>query len=436
MMGQPLFLDDRNMMSQTSLRRFDVIFLYTIAVLVAFLILWASLARLDEITRAQGEVIPSLHAQVVQSLEGGILEELLVREGSSVTKGQVLMRLSDIAFAAEEHGTEAKQTALLLKKQRLEAEAADTVFTPDTGLAAKATSLAKNELALYASRQQELKNALSITENKTESLAAQIRDTQEQISKFTQSSALIGKELAITSKMVAQKAVPEIEELRLRRELNDAAGSLRSAQEQRKALEADLKSARDQTKDQRDKFHSQALGELSEVQTQIKALEENLKTLGDRTARAEIKSPVDGVVNNIAITTIGGVVEPAMKLAEIVPLGDDLIIRAHVAPSDIAFLKPGQKARVKFSAYDSARYGDLEGELIRIGAGSKLDKDGASYFEIEVRTLKNHLGSDAHPLPITTGMMADVHVITGDKSVLEYLMKPFLRLKDRALTER
>lgn len=430
------FMDDLDAMKVLTPNRAANLLLYTICALVAFFFLWAGLSRVDEVTRGSGQVVPSMEAQIVQSLEGGILQELLVREGDLVKKDQVLMRLRDVAFASEERGTEAKQTSLLVRKARLEAEANGTPFTIAAEIKAKAPKITATEADLYKSRQEEYQNAISMIESKIASVKSQIDELNAQMSRDSQNIGLVQKELTITRKMVAQKAVPQLEAIRLERELNDAQGSLRAARERKTGLEADLKSAEKEKKDQADKFRSQALGELNATETELTGLQESLKTLGDRVDRAEIRSPVDGVVNNIALTTVGGVVEPAMRLAEIVPVGDDLKITAQVMPNDIAFLKTGQKARVRITAYDSQRYGYLPAVLTRIGANSQRGSEDKVYFEIEVRTDRNFLGDAEHPLPITAGMQAEVDVVTGQKTILEYLLRPVLRLKDRALTER
>ncbi len=430
------FMDDLDALRVLTPSRAADLFLYTICALVILFFVWSGLSRVDEISRGSGQVVPSINAQIVQSLEGGILQELLVREGDMVRKDQVLMRLRDISFATEERGTEARLLSLQARKARLEAEAGGAPFVLPDELKARAPKISETEEQLYRSRQEEYQNAVNMIENKSQSVAAQIEELNAQMSRDSQNIGLIQKELEITRKMVAQKAVPQIEAIRLERELNDAQGSLRAARERKAGLEADLKSAAKEKKDQADKFKSQALGELNVTQTELTGIEESLKNIGDKVDRAEIRSPVDGIVNNIAVTTVGGVIEPAMRVAEIIPVGDDLKVVARVAPNDIAFLKVGQKARVRISAYDSQRYGYLDGELIRVGANSVRGEDEKVYFEIEVRTDRSHLGTAEHPLPITSGMVADVDIITGKKTILEYLLRPVLRLKDRALTER
>ena len=210
-----------------------------------------------------------------------------------------------------------------------------------------------------------------------------------------------------------------------------------NAESQRqRGLEAELQAAKKEKENQADKFRSQALGELNGVETEISALQESLKTIGDRVYRAELRSPVDGIVNSIAVKTIGGVLQPGMKLMEIVPVDDELKIIALVPPDEIAFLRPGQAVKVKITAYDPQKYGALNGTLTRIGANSVTDKDGKIAFEVEVSTDKNHLGTVEMPLPITPGMVAHIEVVTGKRAVLDYLLKPVLRARDRAFTER
>jgi adhesin transport system membrane fusion protein len=295
--------------------------------------------------------------------------------------------------------------------------------------------IAANEKALYESRQQELKNAIGILDEKIASATAQVSETKAQINRLSSSAGILSQELKITKDMVAQRAVPKLEELRLSRELNDIQGQIRANQEKITGLNAELSSAQQERKDQEDKFRSQALGELNAVETDISRLGENLKSIGDRVSRAELKSPVDGIVNRIALKTIGGVIEPAQQLVEIVPVDQNLKIIARVQPSDIAFLQVGQNVNVKITAYDPQRYGHLTGRLNRIGANSVADKEDRTFFEIEVSTDKSHLGSDTNPLPITPGMVASVEVVTGKRTILDYLFKPFLVAKDKALTE-
>jgi adhesin transport system membrane fusion protein len=410
--------------------------LICIAALVVLFFVWASVCEIEILARGQGQVVPTREIQTVQSLEGGILEELLVSEGDIVEKGQVLLRISDIQFSSEERGTEARFLSLSAKKARLEAEANGEPFSMPEEISEKVPQIAANEQSLYNSRQAELKNALSILDDKIEKVNAELAEINARISSFYKSHSFLEEELAITSKMVEQKAAPKIEEIRLQRELSDISGKLRAARERRNGLQAELRAAKNERSNQEDKFRTKAFAELNEVETEISALQESLKSIEDRVYRTEVRSPVKGVVNNIAIKTVGGVIEPAQRLVEIVPIDDDLKIVAKISPNDIAFLEKGQKVKVNITAYDARRYGSLEGRLERVGASSVTDREGNIFFEIEVRTDRNYMGSEDSPLPVTPGMVAQTDIITGKRTILEYLAKPIRQAGRVVLRER
>jgi len=413
----------------------STLLLFSIVGLIVFGVVWAAVSEVEEITRGQGQVVPSQEIQVVQSLEGGILQELLVKEGALVKKGQILLRISDVQFSSEEKGTEARFLGLAARKARLEAEASGKDFAIPEKVAQKAPQVAKNEKALYESRQRELKGAYAILDNKINKAGADLAEVKAQINRLYQNRKSLQEELNITKEMVKKRALPKLEEMRLQRELDDISGQINVNAQKKTGLEADLRGTKKEREGQEDKFRSTALGELNQVETEIAALQESLKSMGDRVSRAELRAPVDGIINNISLTTIGGVIEPAMRLVEIVPVDDELKIMARVAPSEIAFLHPDQDVKVKITAYDPQRYGSLKGKLIRIGANSVTDREGNIFFEIEVRTDKNYMGRADNPLPITPGMIAETEVITGKRTILTYLLKPILRARERAFTE-
>lgn len=413
-----------------------MLMLFSVAALVLIGIVWAAVSKVEILTQAQGAVVPSTDVQFVQSLEGGILQELLVRPGDLVEKDQILMRLSDVQFSSEERGTEAKLLGLQAKKARLEAEAGGKEFSIPAEIAEKLPQIAANEKALYESRQKELQSAFSILDDRIGKAEAEMAETSAQISRLSESRRSLQEELAITRDMVAKRAMPKLEEMRLSREIDDIGGQMNAQSQRRKALEAELQVAKREREGQFDRFRSQALGEMSQVEAEIAGLKESLTSIGDRVSRREVRAPVTGIVNNIAVRTIGGVIEPAMRLVEIVPVDDELKIVARVKPGDIAFIHPGQRAKVRITAYDPQIYGFLYGELTRVGATSSADQEGNAFFEIEVRTDKNHLGSEDGKLPVSPGMEAQVDVIVGKRTILNYLMKPLVRARERALTER
>lgn len=413
-----------------------VVMLYTIIALVVFIFVWAAISEVEEITHGQGQVVPSQEIQVVQSLEGGILSELLVREGQRVEKDQVLLRISDIQFSSEEYGTEARFLSLRAKKARLEAEASGIEYRVPDEVMEKNPKVASNELALYHSRQKELENAYSILDDKINQASAGLADVSAQVETMRKNLTLLEEELEITRDMVKQRAVSKLDAIRLERELAGVTGEIQSLQEKKKGLESELEVAKRERAAQEDQFRSSALAELNDVESELAGLQGSLKSIGDRVYRTELRSPVDGIINNIALTTIGGVIEPAQRLVEVVPLDDELKIIARVMPHEIAFLHPGQDVKVKITAYDPQKYGALDGTLTRIGANSITDHEGNIFFEIEVRTDKNYMGDAENPLPITPGMVADTDVITGKRTILEYLMKPIMRARYKVFTER
>jgi len=412
------------------------VLLFTIMAFVAFVFGWAAVTEIDILTRAQGQVVPTQEIQIVQSLEGGILEELLTAKGERVKKGQVLLRISDVAFSSEERGTQARFLSLKAKKARLEAESSGKDFTLCEDITKQIPDIAANEKALYESRQKELQSAYDMQDEQINRAKAELAEVVAQINRLYKNRKLLNKELSITKEMVAKRAVPKLDQIRLERESADISGQIEARGQEKKGLEAELASVRSQRAAQSDKFRSIALEELNEVKTQIASLKESLKSIGDRVDRAELRAPVDGIVNQIMVRTIGGVVEPAMKLVEIVPADDELKILAKAKPEEIAFLEPGQPVRVKITAYDPQRYGSLQGVLIRVAANSVSERDGSVTFEVEARTNKNYLGTPEKPLPITAGMIANIDIITGKRTILTYLTKPFHRGLSHVFRER
>jgi adhesin transport system membrane fusion protein len=305
----------------------------------------------------QGQVVPTQKIQIVQSFDGGIVAELLVKEGESVKKDQILMRLINTQFASDEKEKEARRYSLIAKKARLEAEARGQDFVPPDSFKDKNSQIIANELALYTSRKNELENAFGIVEDRINQAKAGISGAQSEISSLSENRTLLQQQLKITSEMVRQRAAPKMDQIKLERELSDISGQINTTLQRKKGLEAELAEAQKQKKTQEGSFKSQALAELNQVESEIAGLEENLKSAGERVDRNELRAPVDGIVNSIAVSTIGGVVEPAMRLMEIVPTDNQLKILAKVNPDQVAFLKTGQPAKVKITAYDAQKYG-------------------------------------------------------------------------------
>ncbi len=430
------FMDDSNIANLgIPRRRSHLILFIIIAILVIFLI-WAYFAKLDEVTRGNGKVIPSSSVQVIQNLEGGIVRQILVREGQQVKKGQILLILDDTRFASENREGVLKGAALRARVWRLEAESEGKELKFSEDFKKKYSGIVDNEEDLYNSRKKELETKVSTLKtivSQTQHELATLKDKRGRIKK---SLELVEKELGMTKPLVGSGAVSQVEVLRLERQVNDLAGELSAAELSIPRLQEQLAENNGKIAEVKVTFQTEAYNDLSKTEAEMTSQGQVNLARKDRVERTVVRSPVNGTVNKVAIKTVGGVIKPGMDLMDIVPNEDSLLVEAKIRPADVAFLRPGQKAMVKFTAYDFSIYGGLKGVLEHISPNTIEDDEGNSFYEIRVRTNKAFLGTKAHPLPIIAGMTADVDILTGEKSVLDYLLKPILKTKQRALRER
>ncbi len=397
---------------------------------------WANYAVLEEVTTGEGKAIPSSKIQTIQNLEGGIVAEIFVREGQMVNRGDTLLRLDSTRFRSNQEESEVDRLALLAQIERLSAEAEGKPLVMSAELIDQAPQLAEDERGLYESRQQRLHSEQrtlreQLVQKRQEQ--AEFRAKQQQ---YRSSLALIQQELNMSTPLVASGAISAVEVLRLRRSIVEVRGALEAttlALPRAQAAANEIKSRIEQADLT---FRAEAFKGLNEARTQWQKITASGVAIQDRVSRTTVTSPVKGIIKQLKINTIGGVVQPGSDMLEIVPLDDSLLIEARVRPQDVAFLHPGQKAMVKFNAYDYTIYGGLKANLELISADTIVDKDGRSFYLIQVRTDKSHLGSDEHPLLIIPGMVATVDIITGKKSVLDYLLKPVLKARAEALRER
>lgn len=366
--------------------RLGHLILWMTVVFAIVMLLWAKFAILEEVTVAQGQVIPSTKTQLVQNLEGGIIDQVLVKEGAVVDKGAVVVRMSSVKFMSAYREGLAKEAAMRIKISRLDAEVVGKNFTVDSKMKQNFHALVVSEEALYNSRQHE-------------------------IQVFNSMRVSLQKEVKMLEPLVKDGTISKIELLRLEQRLNEIDSNI-------------------------GKFRSMALQELNEARAELLRLQENNKSLQDQLTRTEVRSPVRGVVKQIYVYTAGGVVNPGMPLMEVVPLDDTLLVEAKVRPQDIGFLHPGQNAIVKITAYDFSIYGGLKGKLEHISADTALDAKGNSFYEIWVRTDRNYLEKYGKKMQIIPGMQVSVDILTGYKSVMDYILKPILKAKQTALRER
>ncbi|MFN3580446.1 MAG: HlyD family type I secretion periplasmic adaptor subunit [Pseudomonas sp.] len=410
--------------------------IWVVLLFFIFLLSWAHFAEVDEVTRGAGKAIPSSKLQKVQNLEGGIVSELFVREGQVVNAGDPLLRLDDTRFASNVGESEADRLSLMLRAERLQAEAQDR--EPEFG-EIHADPLAwqvVNELALFESRRSQFQDELAGLQ---EQLVQRRQELQEFVSKrqqYQNSLRLLRQEIAMSEPLVAAGAIAEVEVLRLKRAEVESQGQLQTVTLAIPRAQAAINEVESRIAETRGRFRSDALSELNQVRTDLSKVEASGRALEDRVSRTLVTSPVRGVVMQLLVNTIGGVIQPGSDMVEIVPLDDTLLVEARVRPQDIAFLHPGQDAIVKFTAYDYTIYGGLKAELERISADTITDEEGNSFYLITLRTQKSHLGTVESPLLIIPGMVASVDIITGKKSILSYLLKPVLRARSEALRER
>ncbi len=403
---------------------------------VLFLVLWAHFAIVYEVTRGEGKAIPSSRLQKIQNLEGGIVAELFAREGQIVEAGDPLLRLDDTRFASNVGETEADRLALAARVERLSAEVEGRDLALPENVLRDAPNLADSERALFESRRDQLRDEIGGLEEQLTQRRQEVREMSSKQEQFRSSLALLRKEIAMSEPLVSSGAISPVEVLRLKRAEVESRGQLDATTLALPRANAAIKEIESKIGETRGRFRSEALTQLNEARTELSKLKSTGKALEDRVRRTLVTSPVRGVVQQMLVSTIGGVIQPGSDIVEIVPLDDTLLVEAKVRPQDIAFLHPGQEAMVKFSAYDFTVYGGLKAELEHISADSITDEDGNSFFLIHLRTDKSHLGSDEKPLLIIPGMMASVDIITGHKSVLSYLLKPIIRAKAEALRER
>ena len=409
---------------------------WLVSLLLLVALIWAKFAVLEEVTMGEGKAIPSTKIQVIQNLEGGIVAEIFVREGQLVNKGDVLLRLDDTRFLSNRGESDADRMALTARLERLQAEAEGRPLEMPAEITLKAPQLVEDELALYNSRQDRLHSEQRTLNEQLRQKTQELAEFSSKQQQYRSSLGLIQQELNMSQPLVSSGAISEVEILRLRRSAVEMRGSLDATTLAIPRAQAGISEIKSKMEESELAFRSDAFKELNEVRTELQKITASSLAIEDRVSRTTVQSPVHGIIKQLKVNTIGGVVQPGSDLLEIVPLEDNLLIEAKVRPQDVAFLHPGQKAMVKFSAYDYTIYGGLKANLELISADTITDEEGNSFYLIQVRTDKNHLGSDAHPLLIIPGMIATVDIITGEKSVLDYLLKPVLKARSEALRER
>lgn len=400
-------------------------------------VIWADLAVLEEVTRGDAKVIPSSRVQIVQNLEGGILSEILVREGSIVEEGDILVRIDNVTAASTYRENRRRYLNLMASIARLQAELAqveEIEFPPE--VLAEAPEAAEQQRALLISRRNRQTAQEAILQAQADQRGQEIGEMNSRRRQLESSLSLAREEYAITEPLVRRGVMPRLDLIRIQRQVSDLEGELRTLRLSVPRAETALREAQQRVAELRAGVSVEAGTEFGRQRADLDSLGEIMAAGGDRVTRSDVRSPVRGTVKELKVNTVGGVIQPGQDIMEIVPLADTLLIEAQIRPADIAFLRPGQAAVVKVTAYDFSIYGGLDANVEQISADTIENEKGEHFYHVLLRTAQTDLGRDGQELPIIPGMTASVDIMTGEKSVLDYLLKPILKARDRALRER
>lgn len=409
------------------------VLLYAVTSALAVLVIWAYFAKVDEVTRGEGRVIPSKQVQIIQSLDGGIVSEILVAEGQSVVVGTPLIRIDETRAVSSLRENQTQYLALLAKQSRLRALAEGVPFSPPKEVQKEAPQTYEQEYALYLSSKEELQSTISIARDQMVQREKELVEVQfrKEVAEKNYESA--NKELQANKPLLASGAVSEIDILKLERESTKARGDIDQARAQISRIQSSIAEARRKVTEIDQTFKSKVRTELNEVTARLNSITEVNVGLTDKVKQATLKSPVNGKISRLFYNTIGGVIQPGKEVLEVVPTDEALVLETKIQIKDIAFIRPQQPAIVKLTAYDYSIYGALDAVVEGISANSIVDEKGNAYYVVKVKTLKSSLGKG---LPIIPGMVAQVDIMTGKKTVLSYLLKPVLKAKSYAFSER
>lgn len=433
--SSPKLLDDELCADTTPGWR-DYIVLYGIAFFVFFFIVWASFATLDELARGIGRVIPSSDIQVIQNLEGGIVEEFFVKEGDVVEKGQALLRMSDIRAGSEYQASLKKVLSLQASIARLKAEAGGTEIDFPSDLQQSAPESVALEVSAYQANRQKYGDQRRIFEQQLDQRRQESAGIEEKIAGMKRILALSQEEKAMIEPMIARGTVSKVELLQLNSKIAEQETSLNNFQSSLSSAKAAISEAEERMREHESSLKAGAQKEISDKVAELTGYQETLETFRDRAKRTEIRAPVHGKIKDIKVTTVGGVVQPGQPILEIVPMDDQLIIEADISPTDIAFLYPGQKATVKFTAYDYTIFGDMPAQVTEISADTIKNERDESFYRVKLLCDDTSIHYKGEALPIIPGMVANVDILTGKKTIMGYILKRFTKTFDNAMHER
>jgi membrane fusion protein, adhesin transport system len=398
-------------------------------------IAWMNWAEIDVVVRGNGKVVPSRQVQIVQSLEGGVVSEILVKEGDLVKAKQALLKLSDVAFSSSFQENRLLFSELQARSIRLQAEADGSDFDASMVKENIDPVVLESEKSLFESNRRQLDETLSILSEQISQHESALEEAQSKERRLKKTLALLKQEIKIKKPLVENRIISEIEYLQLQQREAEAEGELDIASISIPRLRSAIEEAKGKLEQNRLDFRNKAKLELNETLAELSRVAETQNALEDRVTRTTLRSPVDGVVKRLHANTIGGVVSPGNKILEVVPLGDSLLVEVQIKPADIASIDVGQKTRLKFSAYDFAIHGGIAGEVVFVSADTITNDEGESYYIVRVLPEQIYLDDTNKRMEIKVGMTSEADIITSKKTILEYLLKPINRGLQKALTE-
>jgi len=409
---------------------------WPVMILLALSIGWANFATLDEVSIATGEVVPAGRIRVIQHLEGGIIQEIYVTEGDTVREGQTLLQLDLASGGTNQEELQVRIDSERLVKARLEAEATGSELNFPEDVALRRPAIVAAQRQAYDARRRELSSTIQVMREQVKQRVLEVEELTARSRAVKSNYRLALERLKMSKSLLAEGLTAKMEHLELEAEVENLDGEMKSLRPSLPKVEAAVEEARQRQQETESRFRREAQDQLGKIEENIARVTELLSDATAQGIRAEIKSSINGVVKNMRYNSIGNVVKPGEPIMELVPTGDRLVVEAKLNPIDRGYVNEGQAATVKISTYDFARYGGLEGIVIRVAPDSSTDEDGAPYFRVVVQTDKNFLGLREGNLPITPGMQATVDIHTGEKSVMDYLVKPVLKLRHEAFRER
>ncbi|MBB6353897.1 adhesin transport system membrane fusion protein [Aminobacter aganoensis] len=401
---------------------------------------WASFAEVDEIARGEGKVIPASKTQIVQASEAGVVQEIAVKVGQVVKKNDLIVRLDNTVSTSSLGEQQAKARTLGARIARLKQEQEGRIGEPlacPENLMQTAPEICENEQKLLVARRQNFDTKLNVLKSRLDQREKELNEAKVNVTRLTESLQVSDREAALVTSMVKRNLMAKTEQIRVDREQTEMRGQLNLADETIKRTEAAIVEAKLQVDEFGLQLQQEALDELTQALAELSVVDETIRGASDRVARTDIRSPVDGIVNTLDVNTLGAFVQPGAVVAGIVPTSETLLVEARVSPRDVAFIRPDQKALIKVSAYDFSVFGGLDGKVQNITADSLVDQNtGEPYYQVRVSTDRSALERDGKSYSIIPGMISTVEIITGRKTILNYLLKPINKARDEALRER